>query len=184
MARGYKIYEWVFWFEDGHVMTQYTPEDPDLNKFERMPEEALDYHNTVSPVERAGWVSVSQQKATYVNIKARYMEVISKSPLPAHILECHGKFPFIKRATDIHYGVQSGKVEVEYGLYIIGIGGDKIEHLQDDGKVLIEYRGGMYMIIDSSGNARMDHTSFVLQPIPVDLPRQAKKVTQAVNEDC
>lgn len=178
MARGAKIYEWVFWFKDGHIMTQYTPEDPDVNKFERQMDEALDYHNSVSPVIRAGWVPISQNKAAYTNIKARYMEAISKSPLPAHILECHEMFPYIRRVTDIKYGVLSGNIDVEYGLYLIGIGGEKIEHPQDDGKSLIEYVGGVYTIIDSSGNARMDNTSFVLQPIPV-IPIMPK-----IQEDC
>ena len=164
-------------------MTQYTPEDPDLNKFDRKTDEALDYHNTVSPVERAGWFPISHQKAAYVNIKARYMECISKAPLGAHYVECHGKFPYIRRVTDIEYGIYSGEVNVEYGLYLVGIGGKAIEHKVDD-KILTEYRGGMYMIIDSSGNARMDHTSFVLQPIPVELPRQTLKVENDDREDC
>lgn len=181
MARGYKVYEWVFWFEDGHIMTQYTPEDPDLNRFERQMDEALEYHNSVSPVDRAGWVGVSHNKATYVNIKARYMEAISK-PLPAKILECHGKFPYIRRVTDIEYGVFSGKIDVKYGLYLIGVGGQKIKHKQDDGKFLIEYFGGIYMIIDGDGNSRTDNTSFVLQPLPVDLPKQAREIK--VKEDC
>lgn len=184
MARGHKIYEWVFWFEDGHVMTQYTPEDPDMLKFEKLYDEALEYHNMVSPVERAGWFPISHNKAAYVNIKARYMECISKSPLPFHVVECHGMFPYIRRATDIKYGVHSGVIDVEYNLYLVGVGGKRIEHPQPDGKNLIEYKGGMYMMVDSSGNTRLDNTSFVLQPIPVDLPRQAKKVTQTVSEDC
>lgn len=177
MARGYKVYEWVCWFEDGHIMTQYTPEDPDINKSERLMDEPLEYHNCVSPVDRAGWVGISHKKATYVNIKARYMEAISK-PLPALILECHGKFPLIRRVTDIEYGIQSGNIDVKYGLYLIGIGGQKIEHKQDDGKLLIEYSGGTYAITDSDGNSRIDNTSFVLQPLPVDLPVQARKVEE------
>lgn len=176
-----KYYEWVLYFYDGTVMTHYMPEAPDLNTFERSIEEAEQYHNTVSKVKRAGWVAISVQKATAVNIKARYLEAISK-PLPAKIIECHGEFPLIKRVIDINYGFnKEGDLELIY-YYLIGLGGTPIEHIID-GKTLIEYVGGQYSILDNYGNERSDNTSFVIPALPPEMADGMPHIKKEIEEN-
>ncbi len=174
-----KYYEWVFWHYDGTVHTQYVPDHPDPLIFDMQRYEVEDYHRNVSKVKRAGWVAISVQKATYVNMKARYIEAVpsalmNNQPL---IIETHGEWPLVKRPLDIrYYGARAG--EHEY-YYLVGVGGERIEHPQDDGKVNIEFINGRYSIMDKNGAVRNDHTSFVIPPIP---PEAADTMPQIVKE--
>ncbi len=160
-------------------MTQYAPELPDPLIFEHHRYEAEAYHNETSKVKRVGWVAISVEKSTYVNIKARYTEAIpsalsNNQPL---IIETHGEWPLVKRPLDIrYYGARAG--EHEY-YYLVGVGGERIEHPQDDGKVLEEFINGRYYIMDKNGAVRGDHTSFVIPPIP---PEAADTMPQIVKE--
>ena len=173
-----KYYEWVFWFYDGTVMTHYIPDHPDPLIFERQITEAEDYHHSTSKVKRVGWVAISHEKATHVNMKARYIEAIPSGLLKNQplIVETHGEWPLIKRPFDIrYYGPRAG--EHEY-YYLAGVGGKRIEH-EVDGKILVEFVNGRYSIMDRFGAIRSDHTSFVIPPIP---PEAADGMSQIIEE--
>ena len=159
-----KFYEWVFWHYDGAINAQYIPEHPDLDIFEKTIIEVKNYHDDISKVKRAGWVAISIEKAYRINLKANYTEAISKN-LPAVIMECHGKFPFITRMLDIrYYGPRQGQHEYYYVMGLMS--GDIIEYPQDDGKVLIEHINGMFFVTDMNGNTRFDTTSNVIPALP------------------
>lgn len=178
-----KYYEWVIWFYDGTIMTQYIPEHNDMNVFDRMITEAYNYHLNVSKVKRAGWLAISTRKATFVNIKARYMEAVAK-PLRPLIFECHGEFPFITRSAFIRYSMVEGEPVVhpndkhEY-IYIIGIGGNPINK-DYNGLVFLEPKtNGNYACVDMDGNVRFDLTTEIIPAIP---PEAADTMPQIVRE--
>jgi len=175
-----KFYEWCFWFYDGTIMTEHYELD-ESGFIERPILEPYQYHSSISKVKRAAWIAISETKAMGLNLNKGYI-VLGARNLPAHIIETHGEFPFIKRLRDI---VINGDPRHNQYFYVIGLGGDK--------ELTRDYKGldflhpkinGSFTCIDQSGNSRTDHTSEVIPALPPEAADNMPEIQREIQDEC
>ena len=125
---GYRplVYFWIAEYTDGSALPQFDPETGKENRFSEIDHQKL---------HRFGWYPFSPKMAQQI-LKAEKTVVIPTSNSSYTVTLGNGDRLVAHRTNSIKLQMRYGGVEYGETVYVLGIKGKKIFHMNEDGRIL------------------------------------------------